>query len=251
MIPYTLYQFPLSHYCEKVRWALDYKGLPYRLANLVPGPHVVTIRLKSPKTTVPVLTDGKRVIQDSTDIITWLDETHPEPALTPANLSQAKEVLEVEEFADREIGIHLRRFFYAHVLHDAGLAKRLLLAGAPSYGRALYFLAFPLVRSLMRQGMNITQATGLKSQARLEEALEKFNRVLVGRKFLVGGQFTRADLTVASLLAPLCLPPEHDFDWPAESLWPAALRKFRQDHIADRVVTWVLETYADKRNKKA
>jgi hypothetical protein len=34
-----LYQFPFSHYCEKVRWALDYKGIAYRTVNLLPGFH--------------------------------------------------------------------------------------------------------------------------------------------------------------------------------------------------------------------
>ena len=39
----TLYQFPISHYCEKTRWHLDHKGLDYRVDNLFPGFH----RLKS------------------------------------------------------------------------------------------------------------------------------------------------------------------------------------------------------------
>jgi glutathione S-transferase len=34
----TLYQFQFSHYCEKARWALDYKGLAYAPKNLLPGP---------------------------------------------------------------------------------------------------------------------------------------------------------------------------------------------------------------------
>ena len=39
-----LYQFAISHYCEKIRWALDYKGLNYETVNLLPGQHVKTIR---------------------------------------------------------------------------------------------------------------------------------------------------------------------------------------------------------------
>ena len=40
----TLYQFPISHYCEKTRWHLDAKGLPYVTKNLVPGVHRLVLR---------------------------------------------------------------------------------------------------------------------------------------------------------------------------------------------------------------
>ena len=32
-----LYQFELSHYCEKIRLILDYKGLEYRKVEVTPG----------------------------------------------------------------------------------------------------------------------------------------------------------------------------------------------------------------------
>jgi glutathione S-transferase len=35
----VLYQFPLSHYCEKARWLLDHKELDYVAHNLIPGFH--------------------------------------------------------------------------------------------------------------------------------------------------------------------------------------------------------------------
>lgn len=72
-----LYQFPLSHYCEKVRWALDYKRIPYKIKNLLPGPHLLTIKKIAPKTTVPVIVDAGQVVQDSTQIISYLDAREP------------------------------------------------------------------------------------------------------------------------------------------------------------------------------
>ena len=38
-----LYQFPISHYCEKARWQLDHKGLAYRTRNLLPGLQIRTV----------------------------------------------------------------------------------------------------------------------------------------------------------------------------------------------------------------
>jgi Glutathione S-transferase, N-terminal domain len=58
-----LYQFPFSHYCEKVRWALDYKCITYLTINLLPGLHFRRLAKFVPKSSVPVLRDGKTVVQ--------------------------------------------------------------------------------------------------------------------------------------------------------------------------------------------
>ncbi|MFO1519429.1 MAG: glutathione binding-like protein [bacterium] len=62
--------------------------------------------------------------------------------------------------------------------------------------------------------MRISDESARRSQARLEEVLK--NLVSSEEKeFLVGNSFTRADLTAASLLAPLrASPPFHDFTSP-------------------------------------
>ena len=79
-----LYQFPFSHFCEKVRWALDYKGVAYRPVNLLPGFHFRYLVKLAPKTSVPVLRDGATVVQDSSAIIDYLDRRYANPALTPS-----------------------------------------------------------------------------------------------------------------------------------------------------------------------
>ena len=65
-----LYQFAISHYCEKIRWALDYKGLNYETVNLLPGQHVKTIRkLTGEASSVPVLDHDGHVVQGSAAIL--------------------------------------------------------------------------------------------------------------------------------------------------------------------------------------
>ena len=68
-----LYQFPISHYCEKSRWQLDYKGLAYRTRNLLPGPHRLRTQWMARINTLPVLRDGQRVVGDSTKIAYYLE----------------------------------------------------------------------------------------------------------------------------------------------------------------------------------
>ena len=93
----TLYQFPISHYCEKVRWALDYKKIPYQTVNWIPGPHLFKAKKIAKKTSVPIIKDGEIVVQDSTNIINYLDQKYPTHALTPADEILRKEVLDWEE----------------------------------------------------------------------------------------------------------------------------------------------------------
>src|SRR6516225_6652130 len=86
-----LYQFPFSHYCEKARWALDYKGIAYRPVNLLPGFHFRHLAKLAPRTSVPVLRDGAIVVQGSSAIIDYLDRRYANPSLTPSDPNAARE----------------------------------------------------------------------------------------------------------------------------------------------------------------
>ncbi|MBU3650054.1 MAG: maleylacetoacetate isomerase [Limnohabitans sp.] len=72
----------------RVRIALELKGLPYEYLSVhLPkgaqnAPEFVAL---SPDHLVPVLEDGANKLTQSMAIIEYLDETHPEPALLPAD----------------------------------------------------------------------------------------------------------------------------------------------------------------------
>jgi len=238
-----LYQFALSHYCEKARWALDYKGIPYRIKNLVPGPHLFQTKRIAPKTSLPILMEEGKAIQDSTEIITYLDQKYPQKPLVPPSENLKKEAMELEEYFDEEVGVHLRRLFYFYLLEDRKLSTSLLLQGGPVYGRPLYFFLFPVLKGAMRKAMNIHLESAKRSETRLRGALESLNRQVSKNKFLVGNQFTRADLSAAALLAPLCRPPQHDFSWPSVESMPRELADFRKEMEGAPSYKWVLEIY--------
>lgn len=90
-----------------------------------------------------------------------------------------------------------------------------------------------------------------ESEAHIFEALDRIDERLAGSDYLVGGRFTRADLTAAALLAPLTWPAEHDFTFPPLSMLPPRLRRFR-DAIEDRPVRdWSLSLYTEHRRPAA
>jgi glutathione S-transferase len=237
----TLYQFPFSHYCEKARWALDYKGLAYECRNVLPGPHLKVTGRLAPKTCVPILIDQGAVLQDSTSIITYLDGMYPERPLTPNGPPEARSALEWEEFLDQEIGVPLRLWFYFHTLRDRRRALNFLLDGGPWYGRPLFAFIFPRVRTAMLEMMNINPASAKQAEHKFQAALDRLDMALQERPFLAGDRFSRADLTACALLSPYYAPGESDSAFAAAH--PAPVCALRAADKRRRSFGWALDVY--------
>jgi glutathione S-transferase len=67
--PPRLWHFRVSHYNEKVRWALDHKRWPHTRKTLIPGLHVATARWLSGQNQVPILRIDGRVPAGSARIL--------------------------------------------------------------------------------------------------------------------------------------------------------------------------------------
>jgi len=100
----VLWQFTASHYNEKARWALDWKGVAHVRRSLLPGPHALKIRRMTGQTAVPVLVLDGRAIHDSTRIIEALEQAYPDPPLYPREPAERRRALDLEEFFDVELG---------------------------------------------------------------------------------------------------------------------------------------------------
>src|SRR6202171_3720293 len=72
-----------SPWAERVRWALNYKGVPYEKQNYQPGVDEEAVKKLTGQAQVPVLQVNGKVIPDSTAILNWLEEYKPQPALMP------------------------------------------------------------------------------------------------------------------------------------------------------------------------
>ncbi len=237
----TLYQFENSHFCEKARWALDFKGLAYQPKTLVPGPHSAIVKKLAARSSVPVMVDGAATVQDSTAIISYLDEKYPQAPLTPDDPEQAQEAIEWEEYLDAEIGVPLRLWFYYHLLPDRRATTEFLLDRAPWYGRPLYAVIFPKLKTTMQKLMSVDAASVKEAEQRLDSAWKALNERLAQRSYLVGDRFSRADLTACALLYLFCYPPDIKM--------PDAVNALRSARSNDRFFTWATQTYAEHRGR--
>ena len=248
-----LVTIPISHYCEKARWALERAGLAFVEDGHVPLWHWRAAFAVKGTRTVPILVHEAGAETDSTDILHYVDaRTAPELRLFPEDPTQRAEVEQWEERFDRSLGPHSRRWAYFHLLPDRDLALATVAQGAPKMEAVLTGALFPLYAALLRRGLNITPQKSTESLEKLHKLFAEVSEVLAdGRPYLCAGRFTAADLTFASLAAPALLPDHHPgFVVPWERV-PAAMRTEVEKLRATPAGQFVLRMYAEERGKKA
>ncbi len=122
----VLWHIGVSHYSEKVRWALDYKGVEHERREPTPGVHMALALWwsRGETKTFPVLDlDGEKVL-DSTAIIGALEAKWPEPPLYPEDPSDRRQALDLEDFFDENLGPAVRLFGWHHLRQDKELMRK-------------------------------------------------------------------------------------------------------------------------------
>lgn len=78
-----LYDNPFSPFARKVRIALDHKALPYESIDALAVHEHAALARVHPRAEVPVLVDGEVVVANSSEILAYLEDAHPDPRLMP------------------------------------------------------------------------------------------------------------------------------------------------------------------------
>ena len=81
----TLYDNPFSPFARKVRMALRWKQLPFESIDALTLRELPRLRGVNPRAEVPVLVDGDLVVAQSAEIVAYLEDRYPAPALMPAD----------------------------------------------------------------------------------------------------------------------------------------------------------------------
>jgi glutathione S-transferase len=246
----TLWHIQISHYSEKVRWALDYKGVEHERRAPMPGPHIgrALVLTRGRQYTFPVLElDGRR-IGDSTAIIAALELRFPEPPLYPADPAERERALAIEDWFDEQLGPYIRRYAFHELRDQRDELERLSAAAAPPalarfkrmgviYGRTFTGLRF----------LAGSDQAAERARQKVRAALDRLEQELGSNEYLVGERFSVADLTAAALFYPLALPAEG----PAQYKLPEAFRRFRDPLMERRGLRWVEEMFRRHRTAAA
>ena len=246
-----LWQLQISHYNEKVRWALAYKRIPHERRAPMPGMHrlhaLALTRGREERLPVVKL-EGARPVGDSTAIIAALERYKPEPALYPRDPEARRRALELEEYFDEEVGPRVRRLFFHRMLPDREATLDAVMQDAGRFRRAVARATTPAARALIRRDIGVDDDRAAEALAGVRDAMELLEREIGPGGYLVGDRFTVADLSAAALMTPVLAPPGREY---APKRVTPGLLELREELGAREGGRWVADMYARHRGGTA
>ena len=248
-----LLTIPISHFCEKARWALERAGLEYDEERHVQGVHRVVSRRAGGAGTLPVLITDEGVFSESEDILRYADAAlEPDERLFPAEPALRDEVVALCRRFDAGLGPDARRLMYAHMLPRRNELLAVNNQGVPGWEDRFLRIGWPLVKRYAARQLGIGPTTIRDDDPRVRRELDEVAGLLAdGRPYLCGERFTAADLTFAALTAAAIIPPGYGtpLPQPGEVSAPigAVVRSFREHPTG----AYALELFRTHRHARA
>jgi len=230
----TLITIPTSHYCEKVRWALDRAKIDY-----VEEAHAPLFARLKVHGTVPVLVTDEGKLKDSTPILQWIDTRYP---------LYRDDAAALEDRFDEGLGVAARVVAFEYIAAVRPLALRISVNGVPRWEAALARAFFGMAAGILRRRYHVTDDMVKKCLAQLRRDFDEVSaRLKDGRRYLCGDTFTAADITFASLAGRVLLPEAPGARLPTVDEAPAPLATLSRELRATPAGAFALRLYAEER----
>jgi glutathione S-transferase len=221
----VLITIPISHYCEKARWALDRAGIEFRERAHLQIIHWLPVARAGGNKTAPVLLWGERVFAESAEIVAAVDaEAPPGRRLYPEDAAAAAEIRSLEREFDDRLGPEGRRWMYNSMRGRRDLAVAYGCTGVPAWQRRALPFAYPLAARIIDRYLDVTPEAAARSEAEVRAIFDDVaQRLADGRSYLCGERFSAADLTFSALAASVLMPPEYGVPLPQPDELPLAM----------------------------
>ncbi len=159
----------ISPYVRKVRVALAHKGIEYKNTQQSPFGAPDEFVAKSPMSKIPCWEEGELILPDSSVILGYLEHRYPDPPLLPAEPGKRARALWFEEYADTRMGECIPAVFFQRVV----------------------------MPNILKWETD-EAAVALLLEKKVPEVLDYLSSCLGDDEFMVGGEFSIADIAITS-----------------------------------------------------
>lgn len=250
-----------SHYNDRARWALERCGVPHVEHKYLPFFHFgpvwnigrrygfgaadpVSTRLSTPV----LVTANGTVYHDSSDIVRYaagrcaradrrIDMDNPEAATLATR------------FLER-LGGHSRRLAYHLLLEAPSLMRAVARENVGTVQSRAFNVLFPAIRVVLRKALDIDEESAARSLATCRDELAFVSDRIGDKSYLVGDQFSDADLAFATMAAPLVIPSRaegYGATLPRISDLPRGYAQLVREFRATRAGQLAMRLYATER----
>ena len=180
-----LYHFHACPYCEKARKTFRALGLDYESHLVDPDDRSEVVEV-SGQEKVPVIIDGKTIVNDSTDIFEYMDSSYGDGVQLMPGRDQDRGLAQIlDRYADSTWG--------------------------PLYYRAL--------KEIDDEGQALDESGREALQHNIDTEAGILNAMLSGRSYLVGATLSMADLSVSAFLNRITEMTDFQIRQRYEHLW--------------------------------
>ena len=244
-----LITIPVSHYCEKIRWALTRAKISFVEERHMPPFHRFATRQVSKPIelvteverhlspinrfisrlvggqSVPVLITATSSLTSSKEILKYIDAlTSDQLKLYPTDAENRQKVENLVETFDSLLAPAVRQWFYFYTFDRTQLIQTFWCQGVPWFERIFFPIVFRWMRSNVFQMYTINVESTTVAHESICNIFEMVESLLAdGRTYLVGDQFSAADLTFATLAAAVVMPTGYGVKFPELSKLPAQM----------------------------
>lgn len=238
----VLITIPISHYCEKARWALDRAGVAYDERRYLPAIHQAMTRRHGSVTAPVLVCDDAGTLRESRDIVAYADARGGRIAC------DGDEARALADDYDERLGPATRLWVYHSLLDRQDLTTTSMTAGVSRWQKAFWRVGVKPIGFTVTKVLKIDDASAVEAEKTFRAIFADVDdRLADGRPYLAGDTFSIADLTFAALSAPLIAPPEYGVPLPAVDDLPPFMADVVREHRASRAGQHALKMFATER----
>ena len=144
------------------------------------------------------------------------------------------------------MGEPIRTILYDRLLAYPDFIRFCFTHTLPAPKRFIFRLYYPLLRKLMHQVYVQSEEKVAEAKSIFSASLDELEARIGAHHYLLEDRFTRADLSVCSMLSLLVLPPQFPVVWP--EIPDHEIREIMADFKDHPVCSWVRQIYKQHRH---